>query len=151
MNRIPNITIENARLCFKNFAGEKQKFTPEGKKTFSVVLDENTAKELEEWGWNIKWFPMRDDQDEPTAHLPVELSWKASPPVIELINGDRMTSLNEDTVDVLDWADITNFDLIVQPYRWEVNGKSGVKAYLKEMYATQAFTPFTEKYKDLRR
>jgi hypothetical protein len=40
-------------------------------------------------------------------------------------------------------------DLTINPYVWEVNGNSGVKAYLGTMYVTIAEDPLDAKYDDV--
>ena len=45
-NQTNNIMIENARLIFKNFSGEESKFNRGGNKNFSVLLDQDKAKDL---------------------------------------------------------------------------------------------------------
>ena len=67
-----------------------------------------------------------------------------------MISDGVKTILDEDSVGMLDWADILNVDLVINPYNWEVNGKRGVKAYVKTMYVTIDTDPFASKYTEKR-
>lgn len=147
--RIPNISVENARIIFRNFAGKESKFNAKGKRNFCLVLDNDVAENLKDIGWNIKYLSPRDPDDVPQAYLQVAVAFDNFPPKIWLITGGKKTELNEETVSVLDYAEIENVDVIVRPYIWEVNGKSGVKAYVKNMYVTIAENEFEKKYRNL--
>lgn len=144
-----NIVIENARIGFRNFSGEEGRFNPKGRRNFCVFLDPELGETLQDDGWNIKWLEPREEGDEKQAFLQVAVSYKNIPPKIVQITSRGQTFLDEDMVSVLDWAEIENVDIIIRPYNWEVNGKKGVKAYVKSMYVTIFEDEFAHKYNDI--
>ena len=147
--RIPNLSVGNARIIFRNFAGKESKFNPQGKRNFCLLLDYDSAESLKEQGWNVKYLTPRDQDDDPQPYIQVAVAFENYPPSVYLISGGKKTKLDEDTVSVLDYAEIENVDLIINPSRWEVSGKSGVKAYLKTMYVTIVENEFEKKYRDM--
>lgn len=148
MEVVNNIVLENARIGFRNFAGEAGKFNAAGNRNFCVFLDTDQANSLESIGWNIRWLKPRDPDDQPQAYLQVTAAFNNFPPDIFLIRSNSKLKLDEDNVDILDWAEIQSVDLIIRPYNWEVNGKTGVKAYLKIMYVVLVEDEFSAKYQD---
>lgn len=146
---IPEISMENARIIFRNFRGEEQKFNPAGKRNFSVIIPEEMEDRLIEDGWNIKHLSPRDEDDVPTAYLQVAVSYDNYPPLAYMISNGRKTLLDSDSIELLDRAEIENVDLVITPYIWDVNGKGGVKAYLKEIYVTVHTSRFADKYSDM--
>lgn len=143
-----DLVIEGAKLIFRNFSGKADQYNREGDRNFNVIIDDGMlAQRLAEEGWNIKIRPPREEGDEPLYRMPVKVNFNSDfPPKIWLVTRKANTLLNEETVGNLDYAEIRNVDLIITPYFWEVNGKSGVKAYLKTMYVTLEEDVFAEKY-----
>lgn len=145
------ISIENARIGFRNFSGKEGAYNPPGRRNFCVFLDAALAETLEEDGWNVRYLKPRDDQEEAQAYIQVAVNFDNIPPKIVIITSRGKTVLEEDTVSLLDWAEINTVDLIIRPYNWVVqegtkNEKSGVKAYLKSMYVEIAEDEFEKKW-----
>ena len=136
MNQVQDLQIEGARIMFRNFKGEPDKFNPK-----------EDARAIEEAGWNVKRLNPREDGDEPQAYLNVEVKFgEYFPPTINVISGRKHSRMDADTVGMLDWAEIDSVDLIIRPYVWEMNGRTGIKAYLKKMWVTLVVDKFEEKY-----
>ena len=143
-----NIIIDGAKIWARNFAGKEGKFNAAGDRNFNVWLDPDLAERLKADGWNIKNYIPRSDPDaEPRPFIKVSVSYRNVPPKIYRVNSNnKRVALDEDTVGTLDWEEINNVRLVIRPYSWEVNGRSGIKAYLKTLYAEIEEDPFEKRY-----
>lgn len=150
-----NIVMENARLIFRNFEGREEKYNRKGDRNFGLIIeDPEVAQQLAEDGWNIKELTPKnnddyDDTPEVIYWLPVTVRFDNVPPKVMLVTRRKKTRLNEENINTIDYANIAKVDLTVTPYDWEVNGKSGTKAYLQTMYVTINEDEFADKYADL--
>ena len=144
------VLMEGVRIIFRNFRGEGGPYNQEGARNFGVILPEDIAEAMATDGWNVKYLEPRDEDEVRTPWLPVKVRYDVGrPPKIMLVTERGKTALTENTVDTLDWADITNVDLIVRPFHYEVQGRSGIAAYVQSMFVTIEEDALERKYAEL--
>lgn len=144
--RLDDFTVRNARIIFRNFSGKGSDFNREGDRNFALVIDdEDFRRDLIADGWNVKtWLRNRGtDEEEPVYYIPVSVKYHIddgyeylSPKIYKVIAGGNPIELDHTTVGDLDYDEIKNVDLTISPSRWNVNGATGIKAYVKKMYVT---------------
>ena len=145
-DEVATFKVEDARLIFKNFSGREGPMNRAGERNFCVILDPETAAQMVDDGWNVRSLNPKEEGDEPTPYIQVSVGYKIRPPRITLITSAGRTQLDESTVDVLDYANMKLVDLIARASYWEVNGKTGIKAYLQTMFVTIEEDDLERKY-----
>ena len=133
-----HLAIEGAKLKFRNFEGRQEQYNNLGDRNFAVTVDDpEMVQRLIDEGWNIKSWTPQDDPDAIIYYIKVKVSYRFTPPVIDLIGSRNTQSLNEDTAGIADRANFSNVDLEISPSHWNMaDGRSGITAYLSAMYAT---------------
>jgi hypothetical protein len=128
--------VEDATLLFRNFAGKEGPYNRSGDRNFAVILPQDDADRMLKEGWNVRYLAAQEEGDEDVPYITVAVSYKNRPPRVVMLTSRARTNLDEDSVEVLDWANIEKADLICRAYEWAVGDKSGIKAYLKSLFVT---------------
>jgi hypothetical protein len=145
-----SVMLEDVRIIFKNFSGKPGQYNADGNRNFAVLLDQEQGARLYDEGWNVKVLKSREADEPEQPYLPVKVSYKGRPPRIVMITSRGRTTLDEDTCQLVDWADIRTVDLIFRAYDWEVNGKTGRTAYLQSIFVIIEEDALDLKYSDVR-
>lgn len=149
---INDLELEDVQVKwpFSHFDGRKDTFNEEGDHNFTVVLPEDQARELMEIpnGWNIKERAGREEGDPPEFTLKIKISYKYEEPAIYFLKGNRrFRATEEDLVDIKR-STCERIDVICSPSRWVQPDRTGVTAYVKEMYVKIRESRFAEMYSD---
>lgn len=139
------LQIDDARICYKNFKGERSMYNQNGDRKFSLIIpDEEIAEQLTNHtnelgaGWNVKIKAPKEPGEAPFRHLEVKLRYTdRSQPTIRLVSGDKVTMLTEQTVGILDDMKISKVDLDIRPYDNESRFGAHRTAYLRSMVVYQ--------------
>ena len=148
--------VDGRNMRFRNFAGKAGQFNMEGDRNFCLLLNPNVADDMQKEGFNIRYLNPRDDRDDPVPYVQVKLKYHdragnplRGPKIVQVTRRGK-TEIHEDTVSNLDWAEIEKFDISINPRPYEnINGRSGVTAYLKTLYVTISEDDFEDHYYDI--
>lgn len=148
-----NLQINNARIIFKNFAGEASNYNREGDRNFALAIDSDEVyqelmDEKNEYGvsWNIKVNDPREDGDSPFMYMKVKVKFNGRGPSVYLVSGEHHSKLDENEIAMLDDTDIQYVNLDIRPYDGIVNGKPFRAAYLVSMEVIQNIDRFAARY-----
>ena len=143
-------TFYNARIIFRNFTGAAlPPYNQAGDRNFGIVIDDMTLVDtLLADGYIVKPLKKRDDDEETKYMVKVKVSYEKFAPRVTKICGRVKTQLDEEAIDTLDADEFANVDVTISPSKWEMNGRTGTKAYLKTMFVTIAQDELTAKYAD---
>jgi len=147
------ITMQGVKLLWPNFSGREGQYNRAGERNFNVLIPEDLYQRLLADGWTVKRTKTKEVDGELTGdepYLPVKINFaSANPPKIVMITNGKRTYLTEDVVELLDYADISNLDLMVNPYNYNVSGSTGTNAYLHKLFATVELDELEKKYEDV--
>lgn len=141
------IQIDDAHIIFRNFRGAADMYNREGDRNFAVrIFEEEIADELIAQGWNVKKKPPREEGEDPFMYLPVKIKFNDRGPKAYLRSGNKVVTLDEESIACLDDVDIISADLDIRPYDWDINGKIGRTAYLQSIHVEQNLDRFAARY-----
>nr|DAH12873.1 MAG TPA: hypothetical protein [Caudoviricetes sp.] len=144
-----NLVIRDAKIFFRNFEGREQQFNAKGDRNFGVFIDDDIAEALKVDGWNVKRTKEDEDGTPGKAYLKIKVRFEGYPPKVVLVTEGNKTQLDEEDVKLIDKMDIERADLVVSPYTYNFNGRTGISAYLKTGYFVQAVDEFADLYGDI--
>lgn len=144
-----NIIIRGAKILggqFRNFSGEERRYNERGKRNFCVEIPPELVDELKEQGWNISCLDGNANYEEPLYFIRAIVRFDKRPPMVVLVSGKTKTQLDEETIGMLDWADIVEAKVELSPSWYDINGNQGYTAYLRTLYVEIESDPFADDY-----
>jgi hypothetical protein len=143
--------VDQARITFRNFSGAPSQYNAQGVRNFHLILTPEMAEVLANDGFNVKTRPPREEGADPFHHLKINVKTDSNiPPKLFVVTSKGRRQLTEDMLDMLDWADFSNIDLIFSRYRREwPDGRVTVTAYLQTFFGTIREDELELRYSDI--
>ncbi len=148
--------VDGRNMKFRNFAGKAGKFNAEGDRNFCLLLSEDDAEDLKEEGYNVKYLKPRSEDEDPVPYIQVKVKYKnrfgealkRQPKIVQVTRYGK-TYLDEETISNLDWADIDDFSIAINPsYRDGDDGSIKATAYVQTLYVRIVEDEFESRYAD---
>lgn len=146
------VTLQGVHMIYKNFTGKGTPYNKEGDRNFCVLLDDETAEQLEKNGWNIKYTKPRDPDDIAEPYIKVIVNYKGDTrdPRIVFVTRKNRTGIPEDLCSMTDRVNYSHIDVTFSPYDWRrPDGRSGRSAYLQTLIVVQREDMLLQKYEHL--
>lgn len=159
----PKINISKAQICFRNLAGKPTKFNSKGGvRDFAIILDNyDDVESLINMGFPVKYFNKKEPTAPDVPYLKVKVNFRYSDDGTELLsphiylverdpnNPEKIVNkklVTPQLAAIADQAELDYCDIVIRPYGWEVNGNSGVAAYLDKMFMNLHIDEFESQY-----
>lgn len=147
---VEKVEIENVNVkwTWSHFDG-RDPMSGDGNYNFTAILDREQAMALLEDGWPVKEHDPYEEGDDPEFTLKLNISWKIEAPRVFLIKNDRKFRAEPDDLADIRRDSTEQIDVIFKPSFWtREGGRSGVTAYVEEMYVKIRQSRFASKYDD---
>lgn len=139
------LMIDDAKICYKNFAGDPTPFNKAGGvREFHLIIPNDEIKDAllnnksrDGVGWNVRIKAPEVVGDAPFMHMKVNVRFNDYGPKVYLVTGDRQHRLDEEDVGMLDRMDIASVDMDIRPNDTIVNGVAYRTAYLQSIRVHQ--------------
>ena len=127
------------------FGGEQAKYN------FTIILPKSTAIQLREAGWtSVKENDPYEEGDDPEWTMQCQISDRFDMPKIYLIKNDRRFRVEKLTeLHDIHRGTCEKINVILTPSRWVNGARTGVTAYVKELYAYISQSRFAQEVEEL--
>lgn len=145
-NKIEFENVDGKALIFRNFAGKEGRFNKEGERSFCLEVDEETMIRLREMGFNVR-EKERTSTGEIYRYLPIKINFSSfrPPQINQVTSRGGMSSLDESTIESLDYAEIISASIAINSYDYQNQGR--LTAYLQELLVEIEDDSFAARYR----
>lgn len=154
-NRRPIVTIENTRFIFTtNFSGDptRDNYGSRERKANIIIPTKEQADYLASEGFNVRMTrprPGYEDEFIPEYYITIKLNYggRRPPRVFMVKDGRNPIALDENTVSEIDYARISNVNVVCNHYFNEGRGTHSL--YIQTMYVevNTDYDPFADRYR----